>query len=514
MKVIIEESAEVAENVSNEKQEWQNPEIIKHQLRPVPALPLSIIPVPFRAWIADMSHRMQCPPDIAAATAIVMVGSIIGTGCGIRPKRRDEWLLIPNLFGAAVGRPGIVMKSPTIAEMLTPLNKLEAEAKEIFDVDMKKHSIDLECLKVERETIKRSAVKNKAGASIDDLKAKLTSLDEPIAPIWRRYRTNDATTEKLSELLNENPRGLLVFRDELLGFLNSWEKQGHEQDRAFFLEGWNGLGDNYTDRIGRGTVYTKNMCISIFGSIQPEKLQQYLYKMTDDGMFQRFQVLVYPDEPENWNLIDQLVNGEAKQRASFITKVLSTMDFKLIGAEFKEGDKTPYLHFINDAQEFFYEWLTDLEKKIRSKEDELISEHLAKYRKLMPALALVFHLIDVADGEVTGAISLDATERAAAYCDYLEEHARRIYDLGKSLYIQAAESLCRKISRGEIEDKFVTRDIHRNKWRYLTDIEVVKAACEMLATKGWLRREEISPGFQQRSKTIYHINPKARGFYG
>ena len=35
-------------------------------------------------------------------------------------------------------------------------------------------------------------------------------------------------------MLAENPDGLLLYRDELMGFLKGLEKQGHEGDRAFY----------------------------------------------------------------------------------------------------------------------------------------------------------------------------------------------------------------------------------------------------------------------------------------
>src|ERR1700737_3806651 len=41
----------------------------------------------------------------------------------------------------------------------------------------------------------------------------------PDAPTLRRYKTNDSTVEKLGELLRENPAGLLVLRDELVGLI-------------------------------------------------------------------------------------------------------------------------------------------------------------------------------------------------------------------------------------------------------------------------------------------------------
>jgi hypothetical protein len=506
--------------ISDENTAWPEPEKIVHTLLPVPPLPLEIIPKPMHDWISDITYRMQCPPDAAAVAAIVMIGSVIGTGCGIRPKQKDDWLVVPNLYGAIVGRPGILMKSPTLAEIMKPLVQLEAEAKRTFDDNHLSYEVEQEILKAQREELKGKIKKatSKNPTDINSLKEQYLMLHSTSKPVWRRYRSNNATIEKLSELLNDSPRGLLVLCDELTGLLDSWGKNGHEQDRSFFLEAWNGTSDHYTDRIGRGTTYTKNMCVSIFGGIQPTKLQQYLYsnRFTDDGMFQRFQLLVYPDEPKNWKLIDQTPDARANNCVFKVIETLANMDFaKECKVVQEEDSKIPYFRFTDEAQETFNTWLTELEiNKIRSKEDSVMVEHLVKYRKLMPSLALIFHLIDVADGKANGAVSLKSTECAAAWCDYLESHARRIYNLGNSVAIQAAESLARRIARGEIEDTFTVRTIYRNKWSNLCDKEIVQTACDILVEKGWLKEKVTLAGFQQRSKIEYIINPKTRGFYG
>lgn len=499
--------------------EWPDPEKIEYSMLPVPPLPKDIIPASYRAWIDDVSYRMQAPPDMAAAAAIVMTGSVIGAGCGIRPKKQDDWLIVPNLFGGAVGRPSIFMKSPTLAEMMKPLSRLEAEAKEVYDVEQRHHDAEVELTKAKRDSIRKDMAKSvkSVSADLERLKAQYAEQKDPDAPVWRRYRTNDSTIEKLSELLNDNPRGLLVCRDELTGLLNSWEKAGHEQDRAYYLEAWNGYGDSYIDRIGRGTVYTQNMCLSLFGGIQPARLQQYLYanRLSNDGMFQRFQVLVCPDEPKRWELIDQSPDACAKNRAFDIIKALAGMDFTQHGAQTDEDRKIAYYRFSSEAQEIFYDWLTQLEiEKVRGKDEPVLIEHLAKYRKLMPALALIFHLIEIAGGAEGGPVTREATELAAAWCDYLEEHARRIYGLGQSISLHAASSLARRIARGEVKDGFTARGIYRNQWAQLTDKEMVQAACDMLVSKHWLQEIETPAAFQQRPKIEYRINPKTRGFYG
>jgi hypothetical protein len=260
------------------------------------------------------------------------------------------------------------------------------------------------------------------------------------------------------------------------------------------------------------------MCLSIFGGIQPAKLQQYLKdtKLTSDGMFQRFQMMVYPDEPQTWYMIDKAPNISAQSRVYDIVSTLANMDFmRDCGAMQDYEGQIPYLRFINDAQELFYEWLTELEReKVRGAEDSVLVEHLAKYKKLMPALSLIFHLVEVADGGTKGNVTKRSAEYAAAWCDYLEAHARRIYDLADNIDAKAAENLSRHIARGEVDETFSAREIYRRGWSLLNTSESAQAACDILARKGWLIEVETPAAFQQRAKVEYYVNPKTRGFYG
>src|ERR671918_1471371 len=90
-----------------------------------------------------------------------------------------------------------------------------------------------------------------AACHLEDLSEKFKAHQEqaPQEPRARRYRTNDVTIEKLGELLQHNERGMLVLRDELVGLLASWDREGREGERAFFLEAWNGNNSFETDRI-------------------------------------------------------------------------------------------------------------------------------------------------------------------------------------------------------------------------------------------------------------------------
>ena len=59
-------------------------------------------------------------------------------------------------------------------------------------------------------------------------------------------------------------------------FLHTMDRRGHENDRAFYCEAWNGTGAYTYDRIGRGTLHIRAACLSVLGGIQPGPLERYL----------------------------------------------------------------------------------------------------------------------------------------------------------------------------------------------------------------------------------------------
>lgn len=355
-------------------------------------------------------------------------------------------------------------------------------------------------------------MKNRIEHIASELKQHQSKAPRP--PTLRRYKTNDATVEKLGELLRENPNGLLVMRDELVGQLAAWDKAGREGDRAFFLEAWNGIGSFDSDRIGRGTILIPNLCLSLFGGIQPDKLTGYLEQasnaLANDGMLQRFQVLVYPDHCA-WEYKDQQPKKELRDRVYSIFEALSQFDPVKWGAEPEDKfTKFPFFHFSSEAQNVFIEWSTDLhQRRIPNENNILIEQHLAKYDKLFPALALIFHLVDCAAASTAGPVSKDAALRAVAWCEYLESHARRCYGLLLDDGLRSAQALAKHLERGDLSSGFTARDVRRNQWRYLTADESVQSALAWLEDEGWLRPHETKQGTKGgRTTVVYMINPK------
>jgi len=501
---------------------WEKPGEIETKIPPVQALQFELIPEPLRNWLVDVSYRMQTPGDFAAIAIIVIVGSLIGSGCGMRPKKQDDWEVIPNVWGAAIGRPSVVLKTPSLKEPMGLLERLQNEYGEKFEHDKAGAEFDslangamLDDVKAKLKNTAKGKGKDGVVNSDDlqKLKADFMELSESAEPepTRRLFKTNETSIQSQTVLQVQNPRGILTFRDELTGLLVKWDREDGAEERAYFLEGWNGDG-SYTDcKIGRGITDAKSICISLLGGIQPDKLKRYLYQAmqgNNDGLMQRLQLAVWPDEPENWQLIDTVPNKVEKQRAYAIMQVLAELDFVEYGAIQGEDDDRPYFRFDDKAQVIFYDWLTELQTiKFKQEENPLMVEHFGKFRSLMPSLALIFHCIDIADSKARGNVSAQAAQLAVDWCKYLESHARRIYAMAESPEHEAAIKLADKIKTKALPSPFTIKDVYGKHWHGLKDKLEIESACNILIDESWLRMQKKPKTTGRPPLPDYHINP-------
>jgi Protein of unknown function (DUF3987) len=501
--------------------EWEDPVPLPEGLPLAASLDPAMLPEPLRGWIVDVSERMQIPPDFAAAGAVVVAGSLIGRKLGIHPKRQDDWLVVPNLWGAVVGRPSL-MKSPALAEIMKPLARLVAEAHEeyreaklAFETDVMVAEATKAALKDELKKAAKEAARSGDRSKLDEIARRSQDTEVLEEPLLRRYKTEDATVEKISEILLENPRGILVHRDELSGWLRNLDKQGREGDRSFYLEAWNGTGGFDVDRIGRGSLHVPALCLSILGSIQPGPLSTYVYQATqgergDDGLLQRFQLLVWPDPPASWRNIDRWPDTEAKNQAYEVFRRLDDLEPEAFGTSGDDEEGIPSVRFTEEAQEVFDRWRDELESRLRARDlPPALESHLAKYRSLMPSLALIFQLIEFVDGSgEKGDVVHRAALQAAAWCEYLETHAARLYSSAENPAMEGARVLLERIRKGDVQDGDSTRSIYRKHWAKLSTPEEVSNACQVLEEFGWMRVEAAKTG--GRSTTKLRLHPSLR----
>jgi hypothetical protein len=210
---------------------------------------------------------------------------------------------------------------------------------------------------------------------------------------------------------------------------------------------------------------------------------------------------VYPDVPREWRLVDRWPNREARDRAFDVFKRLAFLSPSMGGATVEDGE-LPFLRFDGPAQTLFDGWFSDLMNRLRAGDEHpAIEAHLTKYTKVMPGLSLIFHLADGGQG----AITLASAQRAAAWCDLLEAHARRIYACVTAEKLRAAKALLGKLKAGTLRSPFTAREIYKAGWAGLTERETVEEALATLADHGWLR--DITRETGGRPLREYHAHP-------
>jgi putative DNA primase/helicase len=296
----------------------------------------------------------------------------------------------------------------------------------------------------------------------------------------------------------------------LIGLLRQLDKEGNEGARTFFLTAWTGKEPYTFDRIGRGlNRRIEAACLALLGSIQPAVIGEYLHDAVahggGDGLMARFSLLTWPDVAGDWRNIDRLPDSAAKDAAFATFRRFDQLQPDQVGAVSDFGDVYA-LRFDPHAQDCFDDWRESFEKKQRGGEADgthpALIAHREKYRKLIPAVALICHLADMRDG---GAVGIDALRRALQWADYAESHAKRAYASVIRADAAGARELLRRMRRGEIKDGFRLRDVYRNGWARLGQPEQAKKAAELLCDFDYLRAESEPTGGRWTER--YRVHP-------
>ena len=97
---------------------------------------------------------MQVPIDFPAVASLVVFSSLIGRQVRIRPRQEDDWEVVPNLWGAIIGRSGL-MKTPALNEALRFSRNLEGGAKSSYDEKIKDYERQKDQAEVDRAIAKK-----------------------------------------------------------------------------------------------------------------------------------------------------------------------------------------------------------------------------------------------------------------------------------------------------------------------------------------------------------------------
>ena len=472
---------------------WAEPQKLPGELLPVLELDPNWLPEGLRAGCLDIAERLSCPLDYVAIPAIVGAGTALGNTVGILPKEFDDsWIVHAGFWGGIIGSPGS-MKTPALNASLKPVQHLEEIASAQYKQDYAQYRLD-------------KVAFDKAMSEFKTGKTKAFPI-EPSKPTKTRYIVNDVTYQALGEILAENPRGLLALADELSGLLQSLDTPGQEAARGFYLSGWGGQGNYTFDRITRDSITLTRYQLAVFGGFQPDRVKAYVRhaqngNSKNDGLLQRFQLLVWPDLSGDFKLIDRPANKDALRGMHKAIQALNLLSDTLLKGATKNSAGVQLLHFDSEAQELFNDWYQKNELMLRTGSlNPTEHSHFAKYRSLVPGLALLFHLINGQDGRV----SADCLRTALQFAKYLKSHAKRTYGSVNGLDSAPAKSLAKKLLEHKLNDGFTQRSILHKGWANLSNKDSVALAVNALVEYNWLSEHLSDTG--GRKTNVYRVNP-------
>jgi hypothetical protein len=333
----------------------------------VPPITRGMLPDAIFNYAQECGELVGADPAMIAVPAIVACAAALHDGITIQPKRHEtQWTESARLWCAIVGSPS-VKKTPSIRRAIKRLRKIDAELSETNS--KLSAAFQEQCEQYKRD----KKIAEKTGDPIT----------APEKPAMKRMVVEDITIEALSEVLKDNDRGILCIQDELSGWFGSMDaysggKAGHK-DRAAWLQAYNG-GHRQVDRVMRGAVHIRNFSVSMIGGIQPDAIRKIAQDMPEDGLMQRFMIvigrnMVEQDRIERTDLyqqfsalVDHLYAIEPSERAVTLTEEAHKVRESLtaMANEYIEYSSIP----------------------------SGMKSHMGKWTGLFARLTLVFHAID------------------------------------------------------------------------------------------------------------------------
>jgi hypothetical protein len=440
--------------------------------------PVSCLPERVARFVDISSRAIGCDPSYVALPLLAGLASAIGNTRRIQLKR--GWSEPAVVWAAIVGDSG-TLKSPALEVALRAVRKRQRAA-------MKRHAeamalYEIESMRYEKEL---RAWKN--------AKANEEPPQRPAEPVADRCYADDTTIEALAVLLLQNPRGLLLVRDELSGWLGSFDRyaQGRGADAAKWLEMFGGRSIMVDRKSGPSrTIYVHRAAVSVAGGIQPGTLQRALgMEHRENGLAARLLLACPSRRAKRWTEAD--ISPELENQIEAIFERLYSLE---PGAD-RDGEiqplDLPLTPAAKDAWVAFYD-----EHAIE--QAELTGDLAATWSKLegyAARLALIVHLTRWAAGDPTledaNVVDEQSIKAGVELSTWFGHEARRVYSiLGENPEQREHRRLIEMIrSKG---GSVTIREVQRSSRKY-TNAKDAEQALEALVAAGVGIWEDPKPG--------------------
>jgi hypothetical protein len=291
-----------AESAENDESLW------KYQPFPTEALPECI-----RSFIEQGSNALNCDSAYIALPLLAALAGAIGNTRRIVLRR--DWIEPCVLWTANVGDSG-TLKSPAQDLAMFALRDRHDEAMREYHEEMEQYQISK--MEYERELSQWKKSKGNDPPPQPE--------DEPVPA---RYLCNDVTVEALAVMLQNQPRGVLLERDELNGWLKSFGayKSGRGGDDAHWLSMYGARNLTVDRKSGDSKIiYVPRAAVSITGGIQPEILKRALIgEQTENGLAARILMAMPPSRKRVWTEAE--VDSMTKAGIDLLFRKLLEFDF-------------------------------------------------------------------------------------------------------------------------------------------------------------------------------------------
>ncbi|NLX21648.1 MAG: DUF3987 domain-containing protein [Phycisphaerae bacterium] len=373
--------------------------------------PIDALPDPVAFFVEEVAGCTGTDPAFAALGCLACAAGAVGNRAAAIVLQ--GWTEPAVLWGAIIGRSGTT-KSPVLKLVTRPFFDLHKDAQS-------QHAEAMVAYERDRDRYELALADWKRDAKAGEVKDKPL---EPIRPAEKRVMVSDVTVEKLAVLLNENPRGLVVVRDELASWLGSFDR--YSQGKGADMPAWLSMYDASSvvvDRKTSGSVFVERAAVSVLGSIQPRTLRRLFGNAErESGLLGRFCLVEPPEQLGLWS--DKSLSETAADGWR------STIE-GLIGLPPALGDdgteRPQYLPLHRDALPDFVPWHDALKRELASEEDEDLRAAIAKLKGTCIRIALVLACIEAAHGERVVCIGRESIRRAIEIVDWLKHEARRVY---------------------------------------------------------------------------------------
>ena len=243
------------------------------------SFPLEIFPKAIRDIIEALEEYENYNVDFTAASFLTVFAAAMGNTWSVRFM--TGWVSRPIIYMVLVGSPSCG-KTPPLQQAVAPLLKLDGEYDMIYCKEMETY----------RQWERMSAKQREKHSLPEAMKM----------PQRKCHVVVDSTVEALIGALRDNPRGVLIYKDEIDSLLSNFNRY-NGSDEGYFLSLFSGTPFKYSRKSSNEHIFLANPYCSIIGTTQPGRLgEQFGGKRMMNGFSSRF-LKVYPeiDEMPSWN---------------------------------------------------------------------------------------------------------------------------------------------------------------------------------------------------------------------